>query len=242
MFVEHAVASSTADTSELIQITNARPEHAGAICAILHAIYPGFALEEYMPADCIAAHIRRFPVGQFVALHAAEVVGFALTLRTQHTPGDPPQNWLAAIGGYALQNHHPQGEWLYGIDFAVKPEYRRHGIGTRLYQARFALVRRLDLRGFYAGGLLAGYSRYMAVLSIEEYADRVRRGELEDATVTMQMRRGFRAVQLIPDYSSDPPPMRAAMLIVWDNPAYLPPVAPPVPAAAVLREPAAAAV
>ena len=55
-------------------------------------------------------------------------------------------------------------------------------------------------------------------MSPREYAERVRRGEIEDPTVTMQLRRGFRAAGVIEDYEEDEDSGNCAMLIVWRPP------------------------
>lgn len=166
--------------------------------------------------------LKRFAEGQFVALVGGKVVSYAITMRTNRTPGISPLPWYAMIGDLTLQNHNPQGEWLYGVDFYVNEQYRRLGIGSKMYQARFNLVKKLNLRGMYAGGMLAGYHRYQQQMSVREYADHIINGELEDPTVTMQMRRGFQPRAIIENYAANPLAGNAAMLIEWRNPDYRP--------------------
>lgn len=206
-----------------IHIENARPQHGAAIHHLIRLWYdltPDETYELVMPANAIASYIRRFPEGVFVALEKEQVVGYAMTMRTNHTPYERPQSWLDAIGGFSFCNYDPRGEWLYGVDFFIHPNYRRRGIGTRMYRARFNLIKRLNLRGFFAGGMLAGYPKYQRQMSPRVYAEKVARGELQDPTITMQLNRGFRAGGFIENYTSDAPPHNNAMLIVWDNPHY----------------------
>lgn len=206
-----------------VTIVNTRPEHAETLSSTMRTVYAGDTnapCDDTATPDHIYSQIRRFSEGQFVALLNGEVVGFATTMRTHDSPQAAPLPWIHAIGDLHLRNHTPQGEWLYGVDFGVHPEYRKHGIGTKLYQARFNLVRRLNLRGFYAGGMLMGYARYQLQMSISEYADKVMRGELCDPTVTMQINRGFKPRRLIENYIPGTPPHNAAMLIEWANTQY----------------------
>lgn len=200
--------------SEVI-IYNARPEDAEAICRI-GGYFP--AGSESPTPENIRNHIWQFPEGQLVALLNQRVVGFALTMRTNHSPDEHPLPWLDAVGDLDISNHDPDGLWLYGIDFVVDSNYRRKGIGTRLYQARFNLVKKLGLHGFYAGGMLMGYQHYCHQMNIRQYAEKVIRGEISDPTVTMQMKRGFRPYRLIENYTCYPAAGDAAMLIVWKNP------------------------
>lgn len=205
---------------EELLITNARPEHAGQIQQLTALAYH-YPADACMPAESIAQHIRHFPEGQFVALNGAQVTGFAVTMRTDRSPTAIPLRWSDAIGGpNRITNHRPDGDWLYGIDFVVHPDYRRQGIGTRLYRARFKLVRRLNLRGFYAGGMLMGFRHYCDQMTLEAYAQKVRSGEIRDPTVSMQMGRGFKAKAVIPCYGGNRLEKDSAMLIVWENSDY----------------------
>lgn len=208
-------------------ITQTRPEHAPQIRALLERLYH-LRPDEYFTVEHLQQHIARFPEGQFVALLENKVVGFAITLRTNYSPNDKPLSWNDAVGDLYLRSHNPRGEWLYGVDFAIDPDYRMRGIGSRMYHARFNLVKRLNLRGFYAGGMLHGYQQYRGLMTVREYAEKVMRGELKDPTVTMQINRGFKPRAVIENYDDYPPSGNSAMLIVWDNPQY--PVNLPQPA------------
>lgn len=143
------------------------------------------------------------------------VVGAAALMRTADPPHARPKAWLDMIGGLALRRHDPKGRWLYGVEMAVDPEVQGCGVGSALYRSRLELVHALGLDGMYAGGMLKGYRRYRDRLSPREYAERVRRGEISDPTVTMQIHRGFRAAGIIEEYEDDPEAGNCAMLIVW---------------------------
>ena len=122
--------------------------------------------------------------------------------------------------GSALAKHEADGDWLYGVEVAVHPMYQRHGIGAGLYQARFDLVKRLDLRGWYAVGMLMGYHRYAGRMDAVEYGEKVIAGEIKDPTVTMQLNRGFRAQGVVTDYVDEPAAGDAGVMLVWENPDF----------------------
>lgn len=220
--------------TQAISVRNARVEHSEGIHQIIRSLYE-IPKHEASPAyimsvSQIARHIQHFARGVFVALHQDKVVGYAITLRTNHSPHETPQPWLQAIGGLGMKNHDPAGEWLYGVDFGVHSDYRRRGIGTMLYKARFQLVYDLNLRGFFAGGMLVGYAKVHSKMSVAEYGRQIINGDVYDATVTMQMNRGFKALRVIENYTHDQKPYNNAMLIAWTNTRYRPRFAPVVAA------------
>ena len=169
-----------------------------------------------------SALLARFGAGQRVAVVGAgcaeRVIGVALALRTDHPPSAQPRSWHETIGDLSLAGHEPHGRWLYGVEKAVHPEFQGRGVGKALYEAQFRLVARLRLRGIYAGGMLKGYERYRNQMSVLEYAGRVMRGELFDPTVSVQLRRGFKARAVLENYAWDPEAQHTGMLIVWEAP------------------------
>ena len=200
-----------------IRIANAQAEHGAGVAACVRAAYgvgPGDGDEWCIAAADLRQQVKRFPEGQFIALYGEQVVGYASTMRVSRPPNQPPLQWIEAIGDMGIAAHEAAGEWLYGVEMTVRPEWQRRGVGAALYEARFALVRRLGLRGWYAGGMLIAYPQHAEQLSPQEYAAAVQNRELRDPTVTMQMNRGFRAMGLIEEYLPGEP----AMLIVWENP------------------------
>lgn len=210
-----------------IIINNTQPEHAQGVYDTVRLAY-GVGLdedcEECSNPNAVGEQIERFPDGQFVALHRENevetVVGIAATMRVHYPPTEKPHTWLDAIGSFGIANHISDGEWLYGVEMSVRPSFRKRGIGTALYQARFALVKHLNLRGWYAGGMLMGYRRYQDTLTPREYGEKVIQGDIIDPTVTMQMNRGFEGRAVIEDYLDEPEAGNAAVLIVWENPDY----------------------
>ena len=200
-----------------IRIANAQAEHGAGVAACVRAAYgvaPDETGEWCITAGDLWQQLARFAEGQFVALQGEEVVGYASTMRVSRPPDLPPLKWIEAIGDMGIAAHEAAGAWLYGVEMTVRPEWQRRGVGAALYEARFALVRRLGLRGWYAGGMLIAYPQHAERLSPQEYAVAVQNRELRDPTVTMQMNRGFRAMGLIEEYLPGEP----AMLIVWENP------------------------
>lgn len=204
---------------DTIIIRNPVPAETQALYELNYLVYdliPGTPVNGVLSPEGLLHHIERFPEGIFIAETEGKFVGLAITMRTNRSPEEPALKWLDAIGGHHVRAHDPKGRWLYGVEFGVLPDYRRHGIGTLLYRARFDFVKRLGLAGFYAGGMLQGYKNYYRQMTLQEYGRRVRAGEIVDPTLTMQMKRGFRPGQVIEDYCGIGIEENA-MLIVWQD-------------------------
>lgn len=182
----------------------------------------GYPLDRYchcIDAEAVAEQIQRFPEGQFVAVTEVDgaelVIGMATTMRTRRSPDARPLPWYDVVGSFGLRNHDAEGAWLYGVEIAVRPDYQRRGVASALYRARLALVDELDLKGWYAGGMLMGYHRYKDVMTPREYGERVIRGELRDPTVSMQIHRGLEPRGIIEDYYPESHAGRAAVLLAY---------------------------
>lgn len=203
-------------------------DHASEVYDVIHLAngYPLDAAKRERHVVYVERQLERFPEGQFVAVTTVDgrevVVGTATTLRTSRPPDAPPLTWFEVIGDHGLPTHDPDGDWLYGVEIAVRPDFQRRGIASALYRARLALVPELALRGWYAGGMLMGYHRYADVLTPRAYAERVIAGELVDPTVTMQLHRGLAPLGIIENYYPEPKAGGCAVLLAW-----LPPRAAP---------------
>lgn len=206
---------------DTFSIVNSSADMVQALAAIQRASFPTLAPSERITAAHYAAHIRIFPEGQFAAVTSAgEVVGCSTDLQTAFDFAHVEHRYIDIVDGNWLGTHDPRGDWLYGADIGVLPQYRGRGIARALYGARRALVRRLGLRGHIAGGMLRGYGAWKDRMPVEEYVDRVVAGELVDPTLTAQLKCGFRVQAIIRNYVTDPSCDNKAALIVWDNPDY----------------------
>lgn len=211
-----------------LNIINTQPHYADGICRTVRRAFHVDLNEEC--DDCmkprhINAQVEQFPQGQFVAVYTEDdgseiVVGMAATMRTTRPPTEKALDWMTAIGDLGIKNHEPDGDWLYGVEMAVRPMYHRNGIGTQLYKKRFQLVKDLNLRGWYAVGMLMGYESYADDMDVVTYGEKVIAGDIYDPTVSMQINRGFRAEYVVTDYLDEPPAGDAGVLIIWDNPDY----------------------
>jgi len=210
-----------ADPPEVFTVVHSTVEMADELAAIQRAAFPTLAEVELITAAHYRAHVARFPEGQLaVVTRTGRPVACSTDFRTTIDLDHIEHRYIDAVDHNWLGHHDPAGHWLYGADIGVLPEYRRRGLARRLYVARQALVRRLNLEGHVAGGLLRGYGAWKDRLPVDEYVTRVVDGRLVDPTLTVQLRCGFRVHGIIQNYVSDPSCDNKAAFIVWWNPEY----------------------
>jgi GNAT superfamily N-acetyltransferase len=168
----------------------------------------------------LLAYARTFPEGFFVCLDGDRVVGQSGGILLDFD-FDHPQHSIAGITGeHQCGNHDPNGAWYYGTDMVVDPDYRRRGIGQRLYDLRKEVVVRLNKRGIIAGGHLHNFADHKHEMTADEYIRKVDAGEIYDATLTFQKGNGFRLLGGLENYLTDDATDNWSALIVWDNPDY----------------------
>lgn len=200
-----------------ITIDNVRPAYAAALAELQQICFPTLGPQELMGVDHFLKHCEIFPEGEFVALVGGRVVGLGSGFLVNFDFDHPGHTFNEIIAGGYYTNHQPDGDYYYGADISVHPNFRGRGIGRRLYDARKRLVRAMNLRGIVAGGVLPGYPAVRSDMSIPEYVDRVVAGEIFDPTLTMQLRNGFEVRGLLEDYIEDSNSDNWATLIVWEN-------------------------
>ncbi len=191
-----------------------------AVIALCERVYP-----ESRPwtEEQLASHLAVFPEGQLVAEEAASgrLLGLASSLIVRWDDYDFHAEWREWTDHGTFSNHDAiNGRTLYGAEVMVDPAVQRRGIGKRLYAARRDLVARLGLRRIRAGARLRGYHRWAQRLAPEDYVVGVVRGEIQDPTLTFQLREGFEVLAVVHAYlRNDPESLGYAAIIEWLNPA-----------------------
>ena len=201
-----------------VTIVNLVADMADELERIELACFPMANPRDLFSKEDIAAYARTFPDGYFVAIVEGRPVGMGAGIYLDFD-FDHPQHTIGGITGeHQCGNHDPDGEWYYGTDITVLPEYRGRGIGGMLYEKRKALVMRDGKRGIIAGGSLPGYFAHKASMSIEDYVGRVVARDLHDPTLSFQLSHDFEVRGLLEDYLEDDADDGWAALIVWENP------------------------
>ncbi|MCB0375343.1 MAG: GNAT family N-acetyltransferase [Sinomicrobium sp.] len=195
-------------------LVNSQPGHVEGLARLQREVFPLLSEDEILKAHHYLKHIEVFPEGQFAVLNGDEVIGSTTTVRTRYMA--EPHTFLEASGNLVLSNYDPEGEWLYGLDIGVSSRYRGYGLGKALYRARQELVRHLGLKGQITVGLINGYHKMQESMSPEEYVDQLKKGTLNDPTVSYQQGIGFAIKGLIHNYCSDPTCGNCGVVLMMD--------------------------
>ena len=199
----------------VVQVTE---ELAPACGALERLCFPHADPSELIDVEDVVESSRIFPEGFFVILDGERVVGQGAGIFLNFDFERPQHNILSITGIHQCGNHSPDGEWYYGTDIAVHPDYRRRGIGSMLYSLRKELVRKYQKRGMLGGGHMPGFADYKHRMSAADYIDGVVRGEIYDPTLSFQLHNGFRVVCPLANYLKDEATDSWSALIRWDNP------------------------
>jgi hypothetical protein len=93
-------------------------------------------------------------------------------------------------------------------------------VGSKLIEARYNLIRALNLRGLVAGSLIVDYHKVADTVPVEQYVHDVIDGRRFDSNLSKQLHKGFRVHSLIPNYSDCETSANWGVEIVWENPDY----------------------
>ena len=179
------------------------------------AFPPPFPAKFHWRPEHMAAHVRLFPEGQFIALADGQVVGSCTNCIVSEAVWQRHASWMDTIGGPNMEFHHPLGTTLYGVDISVHPSFRKLGIGRAFYQSRFDLVQKLGLKRYSTACRLPDYQSHSDAYSKEAYATAVFRGEIFDRTLTPFSRFGMQFIGIIEGYMEDKESGNAAALWEW---------------------------
>lgn len=200
-----------------VEIVDLDASMADELEEIEHLSFPMANRDDLLSADDIRAYAEVFPAGYFVARIGDRLVGQGAGIYLDFDFDDPQHTLAGITGEHQCGNHDPSGDWYYGTDISVRPDFRRRGIGRLLYEARKGLVRRDGKKGIIAGASLPGYYHYKETMSAAEYVAKVVEGEMTDPTLTFQLSNGFEVRGMLEGYLDDEADDGWAALIVWED-------------------------
>ncbi len=198
-------------------VRNAKASDVEALQALSQKIYPN--MPPYS-VDVLRGQINNFPEGQFVAVYENKIIGYCASIRVTETKAFSKHTWRQITGNGYGSTHIADGEYLYGMEVFVDPDYRGLKIGERLYDARKNLCKRYRLKGIVFGGRLPLLkNRLKTAGSVENYIEYVKNKKMRDPVLSFQFREGFECLGVLENYmESDKDSLGYASHMIWRNP------------------------
>lgn len=184
-------------------IRNAKLEDVIQMEYVQSQCYPTLHQSEILDRNHFANHIKVFPEGQIVIETEGKVIASASTFRCNFPEHD--STFLEETDNLWITNVQiPDGDWMYGIDMGVLPQYRGLGLSKEMYKARHEVCKIMGIKGQIIAGMTIGYGKVKDQMTIEEYCAALERKEVTDPTITPQRNAGFRWIRPLYNYINDP--------------------------------------
>ncbi|BES69078.1 bifunctional GNAT family N-acetyltransferase/carbon-nitrogen hydrolase family protein [Marinobacter nanhaiticus D15-8W] len=207
------------DPNERLIVRQATLQDVPAIIALSRRVYEGTGMYGYTEGPLIG-QMNNFPEGQFVAMVGEKVVGYCATFRIAGEIALAPHDWTSITGNGYASRHDPEGDWLYGMEVCVDPDYRGYRIGQRLYNQRKDLCQSLELQGVVFAGRLPSLSRRIKKFdTVEAYVEAIKAKKQKDAVLSFQLHNEFEIHGIIPHYlDADHASLGYGIHLIWRNP------------------------
>lgn len=214
------MAKKNQENAPKLLVRQAKPADVPALVELTGRVYTP---EWGHSAEMLRSQQTHFPQGQFVVEYEGKLVGYCATFRIDEATALASHTWMQITGGGMGSRHRSDGNWLYGMEVVVHPDYRNIRIGQRLYQARKRLCTDLKLRGIVFGGRIPGLARNLQRYgTAEAYVQAVVEGKRRDPTLSFQLSNEFEVIGLLRGYvPSDYDSLGYAAHLVWRNPQLL---------------------
>ncbi|MBI3434879.1 MAG: GNAT family N-acetyltransferase [Proteobacteria bacterium] len=201
-------------------VRNANTADVPAIHALIKKAYATLGPSGQYSEAQLLGHQNHFRDGQFVAIYENTIVGYCATFRIGGDIALKPHDWVVVTGRGFASRHDPAGDWLYGMDVCVDPDFRGLRIGQRLYNERKKLCHHLRLKGIVFAGRMPNLNRrWNSVGSAEKYLEMVLAGRQRDPVIGFQIRNGFTPIGILHNYLPVDHESRGfATHMIWRNP------------------------
>lgn len=175
--------------------------------------------------DMFASRMAVFPEGVLVAEWNGQkrIIGVIAFELLNYDLDSPYPSWGEITdGGFIVKTHNAFGEYIYGVDLSVDPDFRENGVARRLLQGVGRIAVKRNLRGAILGGRLPGFYQHSKQHSVSEYINLKRKdGYPLDPELRFYVRAGLKIMGFATNYFKDPESENFGVILLWKNPFFL---------------------
>ena len=203
-----------------LEIRNALISDIPGILDLVERVYSP-VMEGYKKTT-VRAQIRNFSEGCFVITHNDQIVAYSASIIVSEDLALKKHVWKEITADGTGTTHDEGGDYLYGYETCVDPNFQGNRLGLRIYNARINLVKYYSLKGIVFAGRIPGYyKKHKKVKNVEEYIEKVKLKEFKDTTLGFHLRNEFEVLGVLPNYiPSDKESMGYGVHLKWDSPEY----------------------
>ena len=194
-----------ADFQELIQIQS-------------ECFPPPFPSDLWWDKEQLTNHVTLFPEGAMCIEVGDQLAGSMTGLIVDFDTKHPKHTWEEITDNGYIRNHDPNGNTLYIVDIAVRPSFRKFGLGKLMMQAMYHTVIGLGLDRLLGGGRMPGYHKVADRMTPEEYIREVTEGKTKDPVISFLLRCGRTPLAVVENYLEDAESLNYGTLMEWKNP------------------------
>ena len=208
-----------ANTTRRLTIRNATIKDIPGLVELSARVYRDAGMGPYSVGE-LTGQINNFGQGAFVVIYDERIVGYCATFLITGEIALRPHTWAEITGNGYASRHDPDGDFLYGMEVCVDPDFRGYRVGQRLYNERKKLCQALELKGIvFAGRLPSLARRIKRVSSVDAYIDEIVQKKQRDPVLSFQLRNGFEVLGVIENYlPADRPSLGYGVHLIWRNP------------------------
>jgi GNAT superfamily N-acetyltransferase len=177
----------------------------------------------YAPEEEMTMLSRLYPRGQVLCFFDDELIGANLARIVPFETYAAPHTQEECID---LERYIPEaivGDWIYGLDIFVHPQYQNLKIGKQVYELFYRNVCEDNFKGVVGICRAVNYLAHQHEMDLETYVAKVKARELNDNVLSFHLRNGGEFVSISPEFCDhDEASGGYGVFLKFPNPDYRP--------------------
>jgi GNAT superfamily N-acetyltransferase len=159
--------------------------------------------DAYAPEEEMTMLSALYPAGQVLCFFDDELVGANLARVVPFERYAAPHTQEECIDLDRFVPDTASGDWVYGLDIFVHPQYQNLKIGKQVYEVFFRNICRDNFKGVVGICRAVNYLAHQHEMDLETYVAKTKARELNDNVLSFHLRNGGEFVSISPDFCPD---------------------------------------